>query len=339
MKVANRKIEHIQIALNKDVRFKKKTTGFEDYELIHCALPEMDYGDVCTETAFLGKKLDFPLIITAMTGGFPEAVEINRQLALACQQRNIAFGVGSQRQILESEHYLDSYSVVRQAAPDCVVVGNIGAEQVAEIEDLSVFKRMVDLIEANAMAVHLNPLQEILQPEGRGIFRGVLKGIEKLVRGLKVPIIVKETGCGISENVAKALVDIGVTYIDIAGAGGTSWAGIESFREIENHLAHRFWDWGIPTAKSLEMVNRVKGVKTIASGGIENGIVMAKALALGAHLCGGALIFLKVLMEKKLEGLMSLLSLWKQELKIAMFLTSSRKIQDLRRRGVIEAWE
>lgn len=339
MQVSKRKFEHIQIALEQDVHFKNKTPGFEAYQFIHCALPEMNFGDVCTETEFLGKKLTFPLMITAITGGYPEAVEINRQLAVACQEKGIAMGVGSQRQILEDDSYLDSYGIVRKTAPDCVIIGNIGAEQVAEIKDLSVYQRMIDLIEADAMAVHLNPLQELLQPEGRAKFKGVLAGIERLVEGVKVPIIVKEIGCGISETVAKALVDIGIVYIDVAGAGGTSWAGIESFRETENHMALKFWDWGIPTAKSLEMVSRIPGVRMIASGGIDNGIVMAKALALGAELCGGAMVFLRVLRDKKVECLISLLRLWQKELQVTMFLTGSRKIRDLRGKGVIEKWD
>lgn len=336
MKVSKRKSEHIQIALEQDVRFKNKTSGFEEYEFVHCALPEMNYGNVSTETEFLGKKLSFPLLICAITGGYTGALEINRQLAEVCQEERIAIGVGSQRQIIDNDDHAESFRIVRRTAPRGVILGNIGAEQVAEVEDISLFQRMVDLIEADAMAVHLNPLQEVLQPEGDGRFQGVLKGIERLVRGIGVPVIVKEVGCGISERVAKELVNVGVTYIDIAGAGGTSWAGVESYRGTKKRLARRFWDWGIPTAESLVMVSRIRGARIIASGGIEDGVAVAKALALGAELCGAALPLLKALMENRMEGLLSLLQLWREELKMVMFLTGSRRIQDLSREGVIK---
>ena len=322
--------------MKQDVRFKKKSTGFESYELIHCALPEIYIGDVSTETAFLSKNISVPLMISSMTGGYGKATEINSQLAEVCRSEKIPLGVGSQRQMIENNRYLESYRVVRKTNPDGVIVGNIGAVQVVEIGDLSVFKRMVDLIEADAIAIHLNPLQEILQPGGKSQFKGVLKGIERIIEGMDIPVIVKEVGCGISEEVAQKLVNIGVAYIDIAGAGGTSWAGIESYRVKKKYMAEQFWDWGIPTARSLEMVACVKGARIIASGGIEGGIDMAKALALGAELCGAALPFLKVLADEGIDGLISLLRLWQEELKIAMFLTGSVQIQDLRREGVIE---
>jgi len=339
MKISKRKSEHIRIVMEKDVGFKGKTSGFERYELVHCALPEINVEDISTEIQFLNKNLSFPLMVSAMTGGYSGAVDINKQLAVACREEGVALGVGSQRQILENSHHLDSYRVVRQTAPDNVIVGNIGAEQVAEIQDISVFQRMVDLIEADALAVHLNPLQEVIQPEGKARFHGVLEGIQQLVRKLDVPIIVKEIGCGISEKVARVLVDVGVDYIDVAGAGGTSWAGIESYRNHDNALALRFWDWGIPTVESLEMISRIPGARAIASGGIDNGVIMAKALALGAELCSAALPFLIALMKKNVNGLVDLLRAWRRELRTAMFLTGCPKIKDLQREGVIIRWD
>ncbi len=336
MKISRRKSEHIRVSLEQDVHFKNKTAGFENYRFIHCALPEINLSDVSTEIEFLGKSLLYPMMISAITGGYDGALEINQQLAEVCREEKVALSVGSQRQTIENDDYLESFSIVRKIAPEGAIIGNIGAAQVSAINDIYPFQKMVDLIEADAMAVHLNPLQEALQPGGDTEFRGVLKGIERLVKGLKVPIIVKEVGCGISEDVAKKLVNAGVTYIEISGAGGTSWAGIESYRGAKKHLALSFWDWGIPTARSLEMVKKVKGARIIASGGIENGITIAKALALGAELCGSALPLLKVLMNKKIEGLRFLLQSWKEELKLAMFLTGSQRINDLRRGGVIE---
>ncbi|MFH1943655.1 MAG: type 2 isopentenyl-diphosphate Delta-isomerase [bacterium] len=335
MLISKRKSEHIQISLNQDVCFRNKTSGFETYELVHCALPEMDVGDVCTMTDFLGKRLSLPLMICGMTGGSPESEEINSLLAEACREEGAALGVGSQRQILENHDYLESYRIARRVYPDGVIVGNVGAVEVATLRDISPFRRMVDLLEANAMAVHLNPLQEVLQPEGEARFRGVLEGIERLVRGLGVPVIVKEVGCGISEAVARRLVDAGVEYIDVAGAGGTSWAGVESHWNTVQKLALRFWDWGIPTAESLRMVARIRGARVIASGGIRDGVTMAKALALGSDLCGAALPFLRALMDGKVERLISLIQSWREELRTAMFLTGCRRIGDLRRKGIL----
>ena len=335
MRISRRKSEHIRIALEHDVSFRTKTAGFEAYEFIHCALPEMNYDEISTKTEFLGKRLSFPMMIGAITGGYKGAISINQQIAEVCRRRQIAICVGSQRQMIENDRHLESFRIVRKTAPNEVIVGNVGAAQVAGLKDLSPILKMVDLIEADAIAVHLNPLQELLQHEGDKLFRGVLKGIEKLVHGLTVPVMVKEVGCGISEEVAKRLSNAGVKYIDVAGAGGTSWAAIESFRMKKRDLALRFRDWGIPTVESLQMVSRVKGVHMIASGGIRNGQSVAKALALGAELCGAALPFLRVIFGKKREGLTSLLDQWQEELKIVMFVTGCKRILDLQRKGVL----
>ena len=319
--------------MEEEVGFREKTTGFEQYEFVHCALPEMDSESVSSETEFLGKTLSFPLIISAMTGGFDGASEINRMLARAAQEFGVALSVGSQRQVLENEEYADTYSIVRSELPDGVVIGNIGAAELPGFDDFSPIQRMVDLIEADAMAVHLNPLQEVLQPEGDARFAGVLDAISRLVTDLPVPVIVKEVGCGLSEDVARQLVSAGVEYIDVAGAGGTSWVGIESFRGADEALSKRFWDWGIPTAESLIRVTRVKGTGVIASGGIDDGVTMAKALALGADICGSALPLLKAVKEGGVDGLIARLKLWERELRVVQFLTGSRRISDLRREG------
>lgn len=336
MSISKRKSEHIRIALEKPVGFKEKTTGFEEYDFIHCALPEMDFNEVNTEITFLGKILSFPLMISAVTGGFKGALTINQQLAEACKETGIALGVGSQRQIFESNDHLESFRIVRKTAPESVIIGNIGGCQIRNITDIAPFQKIVDLIEADALAVHLNPLQEILQPEGDRQFKGILKGVQTLVTKLNIPIIVKEIGCGISREVAQKLVGAGVSYIDLGGAGGTSWAGIESRRISSNRKAVQFWDWGIPTARSLEMVREIKGAKIIASGGIRDGVMVAKALALGAELCGSALPLLKVLHATKVEGLVSEIQSWHEALKTVLFLTGSRAIADLRRNDVIE---
>jgi len=336
MDISRRKSEHIKIALGKPVAFRKKTTGFENYDFIHCALPELDYDEVDTKIEFLGKTLSFPFMISAVTGGFKGALSINQSLAEACKATGIALGIGSQRQSFENSDHLESFRIVRKTAPELVILANIGACQIRNIKDLDSIQKIVDLIEADGLVVHLNPLQEILQSEGNKCFKGVLQGIRTLIQGLDVPVIVKEIGCGISREVAEKLAKAGVTCIDIAGAGGTSWAGIESYRVHPNKKALKFWDWGISTASSLEKVRKIRGVKFIASGGIYDGITVAKALSLGAELCGSALPLLKVLIERKTAGLVSEIESWHEELKTVMFLTGSRTINDLRRDHVIE---
>jgi isopentenyl-diphosphate delta-isomerase len=336
MTVSKRKQEHIEISLNQNVQFKNKTTGFEAYDFIHCALPELNYEDISTKTTFLGKTLSFPLIICAITGGHSGAMGTNQALAEICQEEKIALGVGSQRQLIENDEHIETFRIVREKAPDIVIIGNIGASQILETTNFSILKQMVSLIQADGMAVHLNPLQELLQPEGNSRFRGVLKSIERLVKEIEVPVIIKEVGCGISREVAKKLKNVGIRYIDIAGAGGTSWAGIESFRCKNRKLANCFWDWGIPTAQSLKMISDIKDIRIIASGGIQDGITLAKALAMGAELCGAALPILKTLIEKNTEGLTSLIRLWREELQLAMFLTGSRTLIDLQRKGILE---
>jgi len=339
MMTSNRKADHLRIAVQENVGFRSKTTGFEAYDFIHCALPEMNADEVSTETVFLGKTLSAPFLMSGMTGGCSDALNINSQLAEVCCETGIAMGIGSQRQMMEQTDLLESFRIVRKVAPQSVIVGNIGAEQVAQQKDAESFQRLVDCLEADALAVHLNPLQEMLQPEGSGQFRGVLSGIEMLVKNLSVPVIVKEVGCGISRSVARQLVDAGVTMIDLAGAGGTSWAAIESYRGADGALAEQFWDWGIPTAESLAMVRPVDNVQIIASGGIADGVTAAKALALGAHMCGAALPFLRVLDREGVTGLVSLINTWRDALKLVMFLTASLTVKDLQRGGVLHRCE
>ena len=336
---SNRKTDHLRIAVQENVCFRSKSTGFEAYDFIHCALPEINADEISTETVFLGKVLSAPFLVSGMTGGCSEALKINRQLAEVCCETGIAMGVGSQRQMTEQIDLLESYRIVREKAPRSVIVGNIGAEQVTRQKDAEPFQRLVDCLEADALAVHLNPLQEMLQPEGSGQFRGVLSGIEMLVKNLSVPIIVKEVGCGISRSVARQLVDAGVTVIDVAGAGGTSWAAMESYRGADSALAEQFWDWGIPTAESLVMVRQMDDVQVIASGGIDNGVTAAKALALGAHMCGAALPFLRILDREGVTGLVSLIDTWRDALRLVMFLTASLTVNDLQRAGVLQRCE
>jgi isopentenyl-diphosphate delta-isomerase len=350
-RTSSRKQQHVEIALSKDVSFRGKTTGLERWEFLHNALPELDFSEVDPSTAFLGKRLSFPLIISSMTGGYHDAIRINRQLAEVCAQKGLAMGVGSQRQALEDTKHHRSFSVVREAAPDIPVFGNIGAAEVAKLKDVSGLKKLAELIRADAFAVHLNPLQEFLQPEGNPQFKGVLEGIGRLVKELGLPIIVKEIGAGISMPVARRLLEVGVRIIDVAGAGGTSWAGVEIIRRgnvrkqrkpgkgSRAPSASAFWDWGISTVDALRQVSTLKAdhpsLTLISSGGIAGGLDIAKSIAFGADLAAAARAFLKILESSGTRGLLETLEEWEMELKGAMFLTGARTISELQKQRLV----
>ncbi|MEK6651262.1 MAG: type 2 isopentenyl-diphosphate Delta-isomerase [Bacteroidota bacterium] len=334
-RTSSRKQQHVEIVLSKNVAFRGKTSGFERWDLVHNALPELDLEEVDASTTFLGKRLRIPLLVTGMTGGYGGAEKINRLLAEVCAERGLALGVGSQRQALENARFRRSYSVVREAAPDIPVVGNIGAAEVAHLADAGPLRRMVELIRADALAVHLNPVQEFLQPEGTPRFAGVLVGIERLVHDLGVPVIVKEIGSGISAAVLRRLLDVGVRIVDVAGAGGTSWAGVEVLRrpETERDPLAVFWDWGIPTADAVRQCASLRTSERpfalIASGGIQNGLDAAKSIALGADLAGAARPFLQALRRGGVKGLARMVDGWERQFRGAMFLTGSRTVTDL----------
>jgi isopentenyl-diphosphate delta-isomerase len=341
----SRKRDHVELCVGERVAFRGKTAGFERVEFMHNALPEVDFADISTATTFLGKSLSMPQMISCMTGGYAEAERLNRELAEVCETLRIAMGVGSQRQALESTAHHATFRAARQAAPTIPLVGNIGAAEVAQASVRAKLRLLVDLIEADALTVHLNPLQELLQPEGTPTFRGVLAGIEDVVRTLGVPIIVKEVGAGISGAVAKRLLDVGVAVIDVAGAGGTSWAGVEILRAEQqpNHPSqasetlartgqHEFWDWGLPTVECLRQIRPLKTLHTftlVASGGVHSGIDAAKALALGADMAATARQMLQTLKEQGQIALETFLLSWKHQLQSVMFLTGSANIQQL----------
>jgi isopentenyl-diphosphate delta-isomerase len=342
MQTSSRKKQHIDIVLKRDVSFHIKTAGFDRWDFLHNALPELDFSEIDSSTTFLGKPVALPYIIAGMTGGYAGALRINRQLAEVCARKKIAMGVGSQRQALENTKYHASYSVVRKVAKDIPVFGNIGATEVANLRDASQILKLIDLIRADGFAVHLNPLQEFLQPEGNTHFRGVLAGIEMLAKSLPVPLIVKEIGAGISAEVARRLVDAGVTIIDVAGAGGTSWAAVEILRreslrkkrKVGNaSLSNAFRDWGIPTVEALAALRTLKtsfpSLRVIASGGIASGLNAAKAIAFGADYISAARPVLKALSSGGAQSVFRLIDQWELELKGAMFLTGSRSLADL----------
>lgn len=334
----SRKQQHVALTLTQNVGFRLKTTGLERIEFVHNGLPEINFSEVSPASTFVGKDLAAPLMISCMTGGYKDALTINRSLAEVCEAMAIAMGVGSQRQALEDAQYHRTFSVVREVAPSIPIVGNIGAAEVARMTNADAAKRLVELVRADAFAVHLNPLQEFLQPEGNTNFRGVLRGIELLVKQLPVPIIVKEIGAGISASVAQRLLDVGVRIIDVAGAGGTSWAGVETLRRKEKAFAQKFWDWGIPTAQAIHDVARLKSSASftlIASGGITSGFDVAKCLALGADIVASARPLLSVLQSSGKKGLQKLIAQWMDEVRGIMFLTGSATIRELQRAEIV----
>lgn len=333
--ISDRKLEHLLICENYDVSFKNKTNGFEDIELIHNVLPEIDKQEIDLSTSTFGKKLDSPLFITAITGGHPAAKEINKQLAIAAENNNIALGVGSQRAACVHPELEDTYTVVRENAPNCLLVGNIGAPQ------LNLAEKAVEILDADILAIHLNPLQESIQPEGDLDARGYLDLISQITNSVNIPIIAKETGCGISAESAEALVEAGVDFIDIEGAGGTSWAAVETYRAEDRYLGEIFWDWGIPTAVSTAEVTNAIDVPVISSGGIRSGLEAAKAIALGADAVGMALPFLKNSTSQ--EQLNKFISRFNESLRIAMFLVGASNIDELKEsklviRGKTREW-
>ncbi|MBS1910511.1 MAG: type 2 isopentenyl-diphosphate Delta-isomerase [Bacteroidetes bacterium] len=323
----------MELCVREDVAFHAKTTGLELFELEHNALPELDLEDVATSVTFLGKECSMPLIVGSMTGGYSEAERINRELGEVCETLRIPMGVGSQRQTLASADYVESFRAARRAGPTIPLFGNLGAAEIARGVDVDAVRRLSEMVGADAFAIHLNPLQELMQPEGTPRFRGVLRGIESLARSLEIPLIVKEVGAGLSARTIARLLDAGVRIIDVAGAGGTSWAGVELLRRSDAAADGTFWDWGIPTADAIAEARTLcenANAVLIASGGITSPREIAVAIALGAHTTAAARPLLKTLLEEGQPALHAMLAQWGRQLRGMMFLTGSATIAELR---------
>ena len=327
-----RKSDHIRINLQHDVSFKGISTGFERYRFVHCALPEFDLEDVSVSVELLGKPLAAPFFISSMTGGTPEASVINQRLAEAAQAAGIGMGVGSQRAAIEDPSLEDTFRV-RRLAPDILLLANLGAIQLNCGYGLDECRRAVEMVEADALILHLNSLQEALQPEGETCFAGLLSKIEAICRALEAPVVVKEVGWGISEQVARQLAGAGVAAIDIAGAGGSSWSQVEMYRaatDCQRQVAAAFAGWGIPTAESLLMARRgAPDLPLLASGGVRDGIQVAKAIALGADACGIAGAFLHAANES-VAAVADLIAVFVTQLRVAMFAAGAVDIAALR---------
>ena len=328
--IQERKKDHLDLALNGEVDSGRVTNGFEDYSFLHQALPEISLRSVDTSTTLLGRELRSPLVISSMVGGIDEASAINRNLGIAAQELGLAMGVGSQRCALDEPASARSY-LVRDVAPDVLLFANLGAVQLNYGYSVDHCRRAVDMIGADALMLHLNPLQEALQTEGNTDFSGLLTKIEGVCRALEVPVIVKEVGFGISGLAARQLIDAGVSGIDVAGAGGTSFSCIEITRANGVRGENAFFDWGISTAESLRMVRQVSAsVPVIASGGMRSGVDVAKSIALGADSAGIGAPLLRAAGSSCSEVVSYLCSII-DELRITMFCTGSSTIDQLKR--------
>ncbi|MEA2071865.1 MAG: type 2 isopentenyl-diphosphate Delta-isomerase [Asgard group archaeon] len=334
--VGNRKDEHLTICTkNQDITMDK-STFFEDFHLIPRALPDFDYNDVDTSTEFLGHKFNFPLLFSSLTGGSKKAAHINETLASIAEEFQVGIAVGSQKAALENPKLADSYKIVRKKAPTTFVAANIGAVNLNYGLTIENIKELIEMINADALFLHLNALQELIQPEGETNFSNLSKKIELVCKELSIPVIVKEVGCGISQEDAELLVNCNVDVIDIAGAGGTSWAKIEALRAkqkektIKSFLGETFSNWGLPTAIStLEVSQFIPSIKIISSGGIRNGKQAVKALVMGASLVGIGLPLLETLSKSGKQGLRTWLTRFFEEIKTTMFLIGVKTINNL----------
>lgn len=328
--ISDRKDDHLRINLEEDVN-SRRLNGFGRYRLHHQALPEINREDVDISTVFLGKRLKAPILVSSMTGGTRRAAYLNQVFAEAAQACGVAFGVGSQRAAIEHPELVQSFNI-RAYAPDALVFANLGAVQLNYGFGVRECQQAVDMVAADALILHLNPLQEALQREGETRFAGLYEKIAEVCRQLSVPVIAKEVGWGIDGPTAVRLVDAGVSAIDVAGAGGTSWSRVEMYRHQDPRmvsLAAEFDDWGIPTGQCLRDIKRLAPDTTlIASGGLTNGVELAKAIALGASLGGFARPFL-FSANKSLEELVSHIQTIKQTLEICLFACGKQNLAEM----------
>ena len=335
---SDRKLAHLQICLENDVQAKNITTGLEDITLVHRATTDLNFDEIDLSVEIFGKKLDLPFIISGMTGGHAFAHKLNHFLSKAVNDTKIGMGVGSQRAALEDIKVRESFDIVRKNAPNSLIIGNIGAGQIAQGLTSIEFQELVDMIEADAIAIHFNPLQEVIQPEGDIDLKGLHENAHSLIKEFQVPVIAKEVGSGFSLEDIKNIEKIGFKAIDIQGVGGTSWAGVESIRTLS--LKHKktgdiFWDWGLPTTLSTILaVNNFNG-SVIGSGGVRTGLDIAKLISLGANAAGMAIPFLFSVQKHSTEEVIERIQEIEYQLRLACFLTGSENISELKRAPIV----
>lgn len=346
--IQSRKADHLRMASQADVG-SRRSAGFEDVHLVHSAIPEVNLDELDPSVELLGRRLELPLVIAAMTGGHAEGGRVNAILANAAERFGLAMGVGSQRAALVDRALRDTYAVTRERAPNAFLIANIGATQLVRQRERPPLSddqigELIDAIGADALAVHLNPVQELVQTEGERDARGHVSGIRRLVKAVDLPVIAKETGGGVSETVARELASTGVAAIDVGGVGGTSFAAIEALRAAERgdergaRIGALLRDWGIPTVTSIALAKRA-AVPIIATGGIRSGVDAAKAIAMGATAVGVA----RPLLQAALEGADAAVAEWIErfadELRAAMFLTGAAYVEGLRRHPLVVTGE
>ncbi|MEM2582769.1 MAG: type 2 isopentenyl-diphosphate Delta-isomerase [Candidatus Thermoplasmatota archaeon] len=332
----NRKKEHLEIVMEEDVMHSYNY--WDDFMLLHDALPEININEIDLSTEIFGKKLSMPIIIAGMTGGFEEAKQINEKIAKVAEKFRVGMGVGSQRAGLENSEVVESYSVVKNYSIP-LRIANIGAPQLLEWKDaIDKANEAIEMIDADVLAIHLNFLQEVVQPEGDRNAKGCINMIKEVASSLEKPVIVKETGAGISRKVVEKLLDTDIVGVDVGGAGGTSFSAVESYRakkikdRIQEEIGKIFWDWGIPTPYCLIEIAEIcrnAGIEIVATGGIRHGLDVAKSIALGADCAGVASAILKSKsMEEKME-------IFRKSLLFSLFLTGCKNIEELRE---VEIW-
>lgn len=330
--IEQRKSQHIQITLNEKVTGESISTGLEKLVFVHNALPEIDFDEISIKTTFLGFECQTPFLISSMTGGTGLAKAINRNLAIAAEERGWALALGSTRALLDSDGHASSFQV-REYAPSVPIIANLGAVQLNFGYGVEECRRIIEMTDSDMLVLHLNSIQEVIQDNGDTNFKGLLKKIEQLCKTLEVPVGVKEVGWGIDDQIARKLVDIGVAFIDVAGAGGTSWSQVEKFRSndpIRRVAAEAFSEWGIPTVESIKLVRGEIGERPlIASGGMQTGLDGAKVIALGADLVGFGRSILKEATQS-VEDVVEVMKIREMELRMSMFGIGAATIQELK---------
>ena len=336
--IRSRKKEHLELCKTDEVLFKNKTSGFEHYDFVHSASTEVQIEKIDLSKKFFGKKVSFPFLISCMTGGTSEGENINLQLAEVAAELNIPLGLGSLRFALGTNEHDKHFKQIRSAAKSVPLLGNIGGAQIVKMKSFKELFHLLDKVESDVLVVHFNPLQELLQKNGEANFKGIKKSLEKLIKQSSFPILVKEVGSGISKKTAQTLLDLGVAGIDVAGAGGTSWAGVELLRNKQKD-ENQFWDWGLPTSYCIRTVAELKKKNKfilIGSGGVDTSFDVAKSLALGADFTASARIILQSLVKEGQNGVVNLINAWFEDVKRIMFLTDSQNLRSFGKQKLIE---
>ena len=340
--IQRRKDDHLELCASDEVAFEHKSTLLECVQLVHNSLPELAFAEVDTSAELFSKTLRYPIVIAGMTGGSERAATVNQALAQLAERRGYAFGVGSQR-AMDQHAELERTYRVREFAPNALIFGNIGAVQAKAMSTHQV-EHLVTTIGADALCIHLNPAMELIQGDGDRDFRGCLEAIARLQRELSFPIVVKETGSGLSAGVCSRVKEVGVNWVDVSGAGGTSWVGVEALRAsgAAKALGEQFWDWGIPTAASIGWAKRA-GLNVIATGGVQNGLDIARAIALGASAAGIARGFFMAQQRGGLAALEDFAESLESSLRVAMLLTGSANVAALQKAprviaGALKDW-